>query len=346
MATIGENLPSTMRACQWTSNAGGIEHNLQLTDDAPLPNSATSLRQGHSLVRVAYTTLNPFDYKVAEMPIVGQRLLSKPSIPCLDFSGVVVSTRNLNVKPGDAVHGRTNPPAFGCLAEYVVVGSEGISKIPKNVNMRDAAALGIAALAAYQCIEPYVRAGSRMFINGGSGGTGTFGIQIAKALGCSVVTTCSGGNAALCRELGADVVIDYQNEDVIVRLAELSRDGKFDLVVDNVWTDGGLYWQSYRFLKPNGHFVSPGGTKLVQIRDLALGRLLPSWLGGGRSNFVFVRCEPIPEHLSQLTQWAQSGTVKVIVEQEYEMADAAKAFERLKTGRVRGKLVVRVADVS
>ncbi|KAF7194612.1 Zinc-type alcohol dehydrogenase-like protein C16A3.02c [Pseudocercospora fuligena] len=334
------SIPSSMRACTWKSNTGGLEANLKLDNNVPLPKNAGSVANGQTLVKVAYASLNPVDYKMAEMPILGNYILPS-SIPGLDFSGTVVDTKLSHLKPGDRVHGRLDPPFFGTIADYVVVGKDGIAKVPDNLPLRDAAVAGIVALTAYQSIAPYVKAGDEVFINGGSGGTGTFGIQIAKALGCKVTTTCSGPNVDLCKQLGADEVINYRETDVLQTL-KFRSSKPFRLIVDNVFTDGTLYWNSPYYLEPNGTFLTPGGTKFAQIKDIALGNLLPRWLGGGQAKFVFLACKPSPEQMATIDKWMAEGKVKAIIEQEYEMQDAGKAYERLKSGRVRGKLVVKV----
>lgn len=341
--TMASSLPISMKACRWTSNTGGLEHNLKLDEDVPLPTFATALPPNHALIKVTYTSLNPIDFKVAELPVIGNYVLSKPSIPCLDFAGVVADTNIPDFQPGNLVHGRTNPPSFGCLAEYVVVPRDGISTIPEGVSLRDAAPAGIAALAAYQCIAPFVKSGDKVFINGGSGGTGTYGIQIAKALGCMVTTTCSATNADLCKRLGADEIIDYRKENVLEALIERHSAEPFALFVDNIFADGSLFWQSHHYLKPDGAFVTPGGMRLVQLRALVLGMILPSFLGGGSRKFVFVHCEPKPADFAQIGQWMQAKKVESVIELEYDISQAAEAFAKLKSGRVKGKVVVRVS---
>ncbi|EME84105.1 uncharacterized protein MYCFIDRAFT_162964 [Pseudocercospora fijiensis CIRAD86] len=335
--------PTSMRACTWKSNTGGLEANLKLDNNVPLPKNASSLSSGQTLVKVAYASLNPVDYKMAEMPILGNYILPS-STPGLDFSGTVVDTKLSHLKPGDRVHGRLDPPFFGTLADYVVVGTEGIAKVPENLELRHASVAGIVALTAYQSIAPYVSAGDEIFINGGSGGTGTFGIQIAKALGCKVTTTCSGANVDLCKQLGADEVINYRETDVLQTLKSRTSSNKplFRLIVDNVFNDGSLYWNSHHYLEPSGTFLTPGGTKFAQIRDIALGRILPRWLGGGQAKFVFLACKPSREQMETIDKWMVEGKVRAIIEKVYEMEDAGKAFERLKSGRVRGKLVVKI----
>ena len=331
-----------MRASQWTTNADGIERDMKLNKEAPLPKNASSLPAGHTLVKVAYSTVNPFDYKVAETPVVGQHILTKPSTPGLDFAGTVVETKRTDLKAGDRVFGRTDPPIFGCLAEYVVVREAGIFPVPEGVSLRDASTAGIADLAAYQSIIPFINSESSVFINGGSGGTGHFGIQFAKAAGCHVTTTCSSSNIPFCKQLGADEVVDYTQVDLISELKQRCK--QYDLIVDNVFNNRDLYWQCHHYLKPAGTFATPGDTKPAALKDLALAHVLPGWLGGGQRKFAFIRNEPNQKDFEQIAKWMQQGKVKPFIQEEYSLEDAGKAYEKLKSGRTRGKIVVKVAE--
>lgn len=247
-----------MRASQFTTATGGLEKNLQVNSNAALPKGANSLSKHQTLVRVNYAALNPVDYKVPEMPVVGYMAITKPASPSMDFSGKVVSTQRSDLKPGQWVFGKTEPPQFGALAEYCIIGQEGCVPLPEGVSPKEAACVGVAGLTAYQCIAPYVKQGDKVFINGGSGGTGTFGIQFAKALGCHVTTTCSGPNVDLCKSLGADEIIDYRTQNAV---QSLIRSGtQYDLVFDTVGADFGLYWHAHHYLKPAKSYVCIGAT--------------------------------------------------------------------------------------
>jgi NADPH:quinone reductase-like Zn-dependent oxidoreductase len=137
-----------------------------------------------------------------------------------------------DLKSGQLVFGRLDSPRrFGTLGGYIIPPRAGTVPLPDGVEVDDAACIGTAGLAAYQSIVPYVKKGDGVFINGGSGGTGVFGIQIAKAKDCYVVTACSTANVELCKRLGADEVIDYKKSGVVEILKKSGR--KFDLVVDN-----------------------------------------------------------------------------------------------------------------
>lgn len=334
------SLPTTMRASQWTTVSGGIEKNLKVNNQAPLPKNANSLPADHTLVKVLYATPNPIDYKLMDtLPW----MFTKPCTPCLDFSGKVVTSTLPHLKPGELVFGKTEPPGFGALGEYVVVGKQACIPLPDDVEPKQGACVGITGLTAYQCIAPFAKAGDKVFINGGSGGTGTFGIQIAKAIGCHVTATCSGPNVDLCKSLGADQVIDYRSEDVI---ASLKRGGtQYDLIVDNVFATPDIYWAAHHYVKPSGRFITVAGTpSLGFIVKFMKAFLWPAYFGGGQRKFQFVTCTSNAEQYAQIAKWMEEGKVKAVISEEFGLEEAGRAFEILKTGRTRGKLVIKVAD--
>ncbi|KAG8533943.1 uncharacterized protein KY384_001684 [Bacidia gigantensis] len=233
-----------MRAYQFTTTSPTLERNLTLNPRAPLPPTATSLAPSTVLVKVLAASLNAFDFKLPELRYLGRLAVGRPSVPCMDFAGRVVALgKETGLEVGDLVYGRLDGPTkFGTLAEYTVVPRAGCAKLPEGVSVVDGAAAGsVSYCAEIGGIGGGV--GKKIFINGGSGGTGTFGIQIAKAMGCEVVTSCSTGNVGLCESLGADVVVDYKTQDV---LAEVKRISGFDLVVDFVGTPGGCIGRDRR----------------------------------------------------------------------------------------------------
>ncbi|KAI0170018.1 reticulon-4-interacting protein 1, mitochondrial precursor [Hypoxylon sp. FL1284] len=342
MAGAPQSQPlESMRAWLYDSANGALEKNMRLVDDAPLPFHQT-LPKDAVLVRVQYSSLNPVDYKLPEMGLLGRALVSIPASPGLDFSGVVTQTGEAVTaySVGQQVYGRLNPTRHGTLGEYVCASTDGCAALPEGVSLKDASCIGTAGQTAYQCIVPNVKKGDRVFINGGSGGTGTFGIQIAKAAGCYVTTSCSGRNAEFCQSLGADEVIDYTKEDVTDILKKKGQ--VYQLVVDNVGSEPpNLYETSDHFLLPEGKYVQIGGKmSLADIRVMVSRMLWPSFLGGGKRKWEFLVTKNDHGHLEQIGEWMKDGKVKAPIEDEFRYDDVPKAFEKLKTGRTKGKIVV------
>lgn len=352
---MASKLPRTMKAWQFASASPTLEKNLKLNTSAPLPPKSTSLPADQILVHVLAVALNPVDYKFPEIPLLGRLIAGSPSTPCIDFAGRVAATgpnskkiSSTDLKLGQLVFGRLDGPTkFGTLAEYTIAPRAGCVPIPSGVSVIDAACAASVALTAYQCIIPKIKghAGERVFINGGSGGTGTFGIQIAKVMGCHVTTTCSGANVQLCQSLGADVVIDYRSKDVI---AELKKMPPFDLVVDNVGLPSDLYWSAPSFTKPGAPYVQTGApaVNLSFILGNLTKTLWPRWLGGGKRPWEFLQLKSTVEDYAQIGQWMQEGKVRAVVDEIFGMEDKGpvRAFEKLRTGRAKGKILVKVAD--
>ncbi|THW00111.1 NAD(P)-binding protein [Aureobasidium pullulans] len=339
-----------MRAVQYTSVQGGLEKNLRYTEDALAPQHDEQMQRGdHVMVEVISASINPLDWKMPETPVLGKALTysftSSASIPGMDYCGRIKSTGSTidSLAIGEMVYGRlTRPTSSGTLAQYVNIDPGTCIPLPQGVKPDHAATLGIAGETAYRSIVPNVQSGDRVFINGGSSGTGTYGIQIAKLLGCHVTVSCSTAGMELCKELGADQAFDYTKTDVIAELIESGKSGEpFDLVVDDVGVPADLYNESHLYLKPEGKFISIGSKN--DIRSLAA-RTLPTFMGGGRrkSEQVHVLLGSHRDDLVQLGRWMADGKIKAVIDSTYPLADAAEAYGKLKGGHVHGKIVIRV----
>ncbi|KAL9582785.1 MAG: hypothetical protein Q9212_003100 [Teloschistes hypoglaucus] len=339
---MADSKPSTMRAWQYSSASGGLEKNLKINASAPLPTP----KPDQHLVKVIAAALNPVDYKVAEVPGATTLVISKPATPGIDFAGSIVKpAAGSSLKPGQLVFGAagTTPIAGGALREYAIASAKAVTPLPDNVNVIDAASVAIGALTAYQSIVPHVKEGDKIFINGGSGGVGAFGIQIGKAVGCHVTTTCSTPNVELCKSLGADRVVDYKKENVVDALA--ASDYKFDHAVDNVGTQKDVMWRSHEYLKPEAILVSVGGEpSMATVTNMVKMKLQPGFLGGLKRKVVTLMADPRAEELQRIGEWMSQGKVKALIDSKFSFEDAPKAFEKLKTGRAKGKIVVEVAS--
>jgi alkaline phosphatase D len=328
-----------MKAWQYSSTTGGIENNLQINDAAPQP----TLHDEQILIQVHAMAINPADYKVTEGPIP-LRLVGSNITPGADFCGKVakVGKKVDEYQIGEFVFGaKVGALTGGSLAQYVAVERDMLASLPEGVKVEDAAGVAVVGLTEYQAIAPNVKSGDKVFINGGSGGTGVHGIQIAKALGCHVTTTCSTPNVDLCKSLGADEVIDYKTTDIVDTLS--SRGQVYSLVVDNIGTPPNLYKAASAFLTPAGKFIQIGSTlSVASIKNVGSNMLLPGFLGGGKNSYQMLMAKPSADALRQLAEWMKEGKLKGVVDTVFDWEDAPKAFEKLKTGRARGKIVVRV----
>ncbi|KAL8809931.1 MAG: hypothetical protein Q9200_002986, partial [Gallowayella weberi] len=291
---------------------------------------------------------NPVDYKPAEIPGLIRFAITKPATPGIDFAGSIVRPASGSpLKAGQLIFGAcgTSPIAGGALREFSVSGVKSAVVIPEGVDPVDAATVGVAGLTAYQSIVPHVKSGDKIFINGGSGGTGVFGIQFAKAVGCHVTTTCSTANVDFCKQLGADEVVDYKKEKVLDVLLLKAKEHKFDHAVDNVGSDEQLTQHCHEFMQSSGTMVIVGGEPSWKaVTQILKRKVLPGFLGGVKGNVVGFWPDQNPEDLQRIGEWMKEGKVKAVVDTRFPFEDVPKAFEKLKTGRARGKIVVDVAS--
>lgn len=341
---------ATMRAWLWTTASGGLEKNLYLSDTAERPGQ--TLKGNQILVKVHSAALNPADFAFPELGgwIFSRFVVSTPATPGMDFAGEVVAlgpdvdeqSPTSGVRVGQKVFGNLSPPVSrGALAEYLVTRADLVYPVPEGVDLDQVASVGVAGQTAYEALKNPVAAlapGDHVFINNGSGGVGVHAIQMAKILGCSVTVTCSTRNIEFCKELGADEVIDYTATDVIDVLRR--RGPRYSLAIDNVGNSpAALYRESHNFLLPGKPFVQVGRGTVPSLLDR---QLRPSFLGGGQRPFWFQRVGNSREQLKQIAEWLQQGKLRVPIDGTYAFEDVPKAFEKLKTYRARGKIVIHV----
>jgi len=335
--------PSAIRAWQYSNTKGGFEKCLKINPSAPLPKP----KPDQHLVQVIATALNPVDYKPAEkIPGVARFAVPKPATPGIDFAGSIVKPANGSpLKAGQLVFGMcgTSPLAGGALAEFSVARTINAVPLPDGVDPIDAASVGVAGMTAYQSIVPHVKKGDKIFINGGSGGTGIFGVQFAKAAGCHVTTSCSTANVELCKSLGADEVVDYKKGSVLEALKASGK--RFDHAVDNVGSNKELVWHCHEYMQPGAVYVMVGGDpSLGNLAETLKRSLLPGFLGGIKGKVEGFWPQGKEQDLQQIGQWMKSGQVKAVIDQKFSFEQALEAFQKLKTGRAKGKIVVDIAS--
>ncbi|KAK4456341.1 zinc-binding dehydrogenase [Cladorrhinum samala] len=333
-------------SCQYRSwqisQPGNINDNLSIVT-ATRPD-AESLGKSELLIEVAAAGINPNDYKLVQMGGISRAMVSYPRAPGLDFSGrvVAVGRKVTDIAPGDYVFGRMDPVKTGSLAEYVVAPYEGVALLPEGLQLQHAGAAATAALTAYQSIAPYVKPGDKVFLNGGSGGVGTFAIQVAKILGCHVTVTCSTAKVPLCRDLGADEIIDYKTSNVMESLR--ARGKVFALVVDNVGgspADLFIGCNDILVSKPKGHFIYVGGgMNAATATNMWTGLMLPSFMGGAKYKWETHVTRNSHKDLVRIAQWMSEGKLKVIIDSVYNFEELPAAFNKLKEGNASGKIVI------
>ena len=278
------------------------------------------------LVRVHASSINRSDYyafggaAVLMRPMIGGVLRPKEQRLGGDFAGIVeaVGKNVTDVQPGDEVYGART----GAFADYVSAKTA-VARKPANLSFEESAAVPVAAMTALQALRDHGRlqTGQRVLVNGGSGGVGTFAVQLAKSLGAGHVTAvCSTRNVERVRSLGADRVVDYTREDY-------TQSGeRFDLIVD---VAGSHSWrENTRVLVPDGTLVlagAPTGNRLTG----RMGRLARLWLASriGSRRLVFFICKPNRADLAVLRELIEAGPVRPAVDRVYTLAEITDALE-------------------
>ncbi len=185
------------------------------------------MREDDVLIQIHAAGVNVLDSKIRSGEF--KRLLPYrlPLILGNDVAGVVlkVGARVRRFKSGDEVYARPDQDRIGTFAELIAIKEESVAKKPKNLTMEEAASIPLVGLTAWQALieKASLKKGQKVFIQAGSGGVGTFAIQLAKHVGATVATTTSTDNVNLVRSLGADIVIDYKKDDFEQRPPRLRR---------------------------------------------------------------------------------------------------------------------------
>ena len=289
---------------------------------------------GEVLVRVVAAGTNPVDAKVRAAG--GSRGLEAPIILGADVSGVVeeVGPGVTDLAPGDEVYYTpevSGPGSNGAYAEYHVARADIVAEKPASLSHEEAAAVPLAGGTAYEALvrRLAVRVGETTLIHGGAGGVGSFAVQIARASGARVLATAGPDNQETLEALGADVAIDYTQQDV----AEVALDytGGVDAVLDAV--GGETVVNSIPTTRPFGRLATILG---------AQGDLTPLYQKNQVLFGVFLTRERA--RLEELARLIERGQVRPLVDQVLDLSEVGKAHERLDSGHGRGKIVLRVSN--
>lgn len=285
-------------------------------------------KEDQILVRVIAAGVNPVDEAGRSERSAKFFGITLPFVPGYDIAGIVEKTggKITKFKTGDSVYAYLSLTNGGGYAEYALTTEREAAPKPKLLTNVDAAAVPVVALTAWQALIDTAKlsAGQTVLIHGGSGGVGTFAIQIAKARGAKVIATASTANQDFLRQLGADVAIDYTKtkfEDVAKNV---------DVVLDSVGKD--TLARSYGVVKKGGFIV----TLVARIDQAELDK------HGIRGASLGV--EPDSNELTEIGKLIDEKKIKVIVSQTFPLSEAINAQEQIATGHTRGKIVLKVAD--
>ncbi len=288
-----------------------------------------SPRAGEVLVRVHAAGVNPVDDAVRSSQALGAILwaIRRPMIPGLDFAGTVAEVGRgvADFREGDAVFGAVSTRLNGTYAEFVRVRENQLARKPERLSFREAAGVPVVGLTALQMIRDKAKIvpGDRVFINGASGGVGSFALQLARVYGAHVTAECGPDHVQLLRDLGAEVVLDYTRDDV-------RHAGRFDVIIDAVSKLPPDLIPD--LLEPRGRYVST-----LPRREL-LQRTAFQPFGGQK--FMMVRFRPRRADLEALSRLLDDGRLRVIIDQVAPLEAAPEVHRKLHQGHTGGKRVL------
>lgn len=327
--------------------AYGKQQRLRLADIAE-----PVLADDEVLVRVHAAGVNLLDAKIKNGEF---KLILPYQLPLVlghDVAGTVLQmgARVRSFSVGDEVYARPGDMRIGAFAERIAVKEHALARKPASLTMEEAASLPLVGLTAWQALVEVARLqpGQKVFIQAGSGGVGSFAIQLARHLGAFVATTTSAANAAWVKALGADLVIDYRKED----FATMLRD--YDVVLHS--QDSATLARSLGVLKPGGRLISISGppdpafahklgapwlVKLV-VRLLSAGVRRKARRHRVRYDFLFMRADGAQLH--QIAGLVDAGVIRPVIERVFPFSDTAQALAHVETGRAKGKVVIAVKN--
>jgi NADPH:quinone reductase-like Zn-dependent oxidoreductase len=302
------------------------------------------------LVQVHAAGLNPIDNMIPKGTFKTMLRFQLPATLGSDLAGVVAEAGNrvTRFKPGDAVFASIFDLGTGTLAEFAVVPERAAALKPAKLDFVQAASIPMVGLTSWQALKERanLKPGQKVFIPAGSGGIGTFAIQLAKYLGAKVGTTTSTGNVELVRSLGADEVIDYKQQE----FEEVLRD--YDAVLGTV--RGDALEKSLRILKPKSAVVSligPPDAAFARARGMnffmkfVFGLLSRKIIRRARKRGVaysFLFVQPDGSQLAEIGELLDAGRIRPVIDKVFPFDQAKEALAYLEKGRAKGKVVVQM----
>lgn len=281
------------------------------------------------LIKINAVGINPIDWKQIERKIGNQ---PEHFVPCSDFSGIVAkvpeSLHSINV--GDKVFGMAgiNRNGSGALAEFATTSFSNVSVMPVNISFHEAAAIPMTLLRAWHslinCLK--ITSGEKILIHGGSGGIGTFAIQIAQNIGAEVTTTARTSNLSKIKELFHCSVIDYQKESLS------DYKDQFDIVFDTV--GGKTYFESLLTLKKNGRITSVFRDRAPEI-ELAR-----------KIEFCQQSDSATAKNFLEIKRLVEKNDIKIFLDKVFRFEDYKDALKYQRNGNAFGKVVISLEDIT
>lgn len=302
------------------------------------------------LVQVHAAGVNLLDAKIRDgefKPILPYR---PPYVAGHDLAGTIVEVgkNSRRFKVGDEVYARPRDGRGGTFAEFIAVNETDVALKPANLSFEEAASIPLVGLTAWQALVERAKLtrGQKVFIQAGSGGVGTFAIQLAKHLGATVATTTSAGNAGLVSALGADVVIDYASQDFGNVLSD------YDVVLNS--QDQKSLERSLQVLKPGGVVISISGppdpdfatekglNPVLKLVFRALSSRIRRLARRAKVRFAFMFMASNGSQLDIITSLVEAGVVRPVIDRVFPLEATNDALDFVEKGRAKGKVVIKI----
>ncbi|MED1055766.1 NADP-dependent oxidoreductase [Bacillus mycoides] len=308
------------------------------------------INQYEVLAEIHAASINPIDFKIRDGKV---KLLLKYKMPLIlgnDFSGVIVKvgTKVTQFKVGDEIYARPRKDKIGTFAEYIAIHEDDIALKPKNLTFEEAASIPLVGLTSYQALHDIMQLqkGQKILIHAGSGGVGTFAIQLAKIMGATVATTASEAGENLVKSLGADEIINYKKE----KFEDILKN--YDAVFDTL--GGTTLEKSFDIIKSEGNIVSVSGMPNARFgKEFGSGffktllfslasKKLTALEKKHNAQYSFLFMKPSGDQLRIIAKYIESGQIKPIIDRIFPFEDTQKAMEYSESGRAKGKIIVKI----
>ncbi|HDR7001585.1 NADP-dependent oxidoreductase [Bacillus cereus] len=302
------------------------------------------------LAEIHAASINPIDFKIRDGKV---KMLLKYEMPLIlgnDFSGVItkVGSKVTRFKVGDEIYARPRKNKIGTFAEYIAIHEDDIALKPKNLSFEEAASIPLVGLTSYQALHDIMQLqkGQKILIHAGSGGVGTFAIQLAKIMGATFTTTASEAGANLVTSLGADEIINYKTE----KFEDILKN--YDAVFDTI--GGATLEKSFNIIKSGGNIVSVSGMPNARFgKEFGSGffktllfslasKKLTALEKKHNAQYSFLFMKPSGDQLRTIANYIEAGKIKPVIDRVFPFEDAQKAMEYSESGRAKGKIIVKI----
>ncbi|REC74472.1 NADP-dependent oxidoreductase [Chryseobacterium elymi] len=308
------------------------------------------VKENEALVQIYAASVNLLDSKIKSGEFKLILPYKMPLILGHDVAGVItkVGSKVKSFKVGDEIYARVADFHIGTFAEFISINEKDVALKPKNLTMEEAASIPLVGLTAWQALieKSNVQAGQKVFIQAGSGGVGTFAIQLAKYLGATVATTASEKSFELLKSLGAEVLIDYKTqnfEDILM---------DYDVVLNS--QDSKTLEKSFNILKSKGKIISISGPPTptfadefnlpwyVKLVTKLLSCKIRKKADKQNINYSFLFMKADGKQLAEITKLIEAGEIKPVIDKVFSFENTNEAVKYVESGRAKGKVVIKM----